>query len=160
MAILTFSGRAALAKAVAAKPIHLAWGAGAASWDTTPVPEDVSATALVAEIGRREVTAWQYCVPDDNGTIVVPTGKFSPSATPTNHLYLRFNFDFNDAAADTIREVAVFSDSKMVAGLPAGQKYFAPAEVQDPGIMLVVERFPKFNRSNAVRQSFEFVVTI
>lgn len=84
MAILTNSGRVA--------------------WDTTPVPESIDSTALLAEIGRRKAT----CTPDEAGEIIVPTGRFTESLVPTKHLYMRFGFDFTDAPNATIRELAVF----------------------------------------------------
>lgn len=160
MAILTTSGRTAMAVAVASKPIHLAWGQGDAAWDTTPVPEPVSATALVDEVGRRVATSIGYCTPDPAGEIVVPTGEFTASATPTNHLYLRFNFDFADASDKAIREAAVFIGTQVIEGLPIGQKYFLPSQIADGGILLALERFTKITRSPTVRQSFEFVLTI
>jgi hypothetical protein len=48
----------------------------------------------------------------------------------------------------------------MQASLPAGQRYFTPANVVNPGILMVAERIPKFERSPSVRQSFEFVIEI
>lgn len=160
MAILTTSGRTALAAAAVAQPLHLAWGTGSASWDATPVAEPVTATALVAEVGRRASTFVGYCTPSTTGDIIVPTGRFASSDTPTNNIYLRFNFDFSDAPTATIREAAVFMGTTTVSGLPAGQKYFLPAQIQSQGILLAIERFPKIVRSATVRQSFEFVLTI
>lgn len=159
MAILTNSGRVAMAKSVKAQPIHLAWGSGSAAWDTTPVPESITSSALLAEIGRRSATYVQYCEPDEAGAIIVPTGRFTETATPTKHLYMRFAFDFTDAPTSTIRELAVFVGTQVVAGLPPGQMYFIPAEVTDPGVLLVIEHIQKFERSASVRQTFEFVVT-
>lgn len=159
MAILTNSGRVAMAEAVMQRPIHLAWGSGNAAWDTTPVPVTTSETALVNEIGRRKVTQVRYCTPDAGGEIVVPTGTFTESLVPTRHLYLKFNYDFTDAPAASIREVAVFIGTTTDPGLPVGQMYFEPGDIVTPGILLVVERTPKFDRSPSVRQSFEFVVT-
>lgn len=162
MAILTQSGRAAMAAAIADQPLHLAWGSGDPAWDTTPQPEPTSATTLVNEIGRRTVTQVQFVVPDPGGTIVVPTGRFNPSPgnAPTNHLYLRFNFDFEDAPAATIREVGVFVGTEFDPALPPGQRYFAPADIVQSGILLALERIPKFDRSPAVRQNFETVITV
>lgn len=159
MAILTNSGRVAMAKSVKTQPIHLAWGSGSAAWDTTPVPESITAEALVAEVGRRKASYVAYCTPDTNGSIIVPTGKFSESATPTKHLYMRFAFDFTDAPTSTIRELAVFVGTVTNAALPPGQMYFEPGQVTDPGTLLVVENIQKFERSASVRQTFEFVVT-
>lgn len=160
MAILTTSGRTAMAIAIAAQPLHLAWGSGDAAWDATPVPEPVGATALVQEIGRRTASLIQYCTPDAQGELVVPAGRYAISASPTQHLYLRFNFDFTDASASLIREAGVFLGTVLQSGLPEGQRYFAPADIASPGTLLALERFPKITRSASVRQSFEFVLTL
>lgn len=159
MAILTNSGRVAMAQSVKAQAIHLAWGSGSAAWDTTPVPESIESSALLAEIGRRKASYVAYCAPSETGEIIVPTGRFTESQTPTKHLYMRFAFDFTDAPTSTIRELAVMVGSVTNPALPAGQMYFAPAEVTSPGTLLVIEHIQKFERSASVRQTFEFVVT-
>jgi hypothetical protein len=173
MAILTQSGRAAIAAALAERPIHLAWGTGTPDWDAEGEQdgevETVTATTLVNEIGRRKITSWQFVVPDDEGEIIVndpadPTDKqkFSPSPenAPTNHLFLSFKFDFDDAPAATIREIGVFTDTITDPDLPPGQMYFEPADIVDPGILLAVEHTPFFNRQPAIRNTFELVITI
>lgn len=159
MAILTNSGRIAMAMSVKAQPIHMAWGSGSAAWDTTPVPESIEATGLLAEVGRRTATYVQYCQPNPSGSIIVPTGRFEETLTPTKHLYMRFAFDFTDAPAAVIRELAVFVGTQTKPSLPPGQMYFEPADVLNPGTLLLIERIQKFERSAAVRQTFEFVVT-
>ena len=74
---------------------------------------------------------------------------------------MKFNFDFEDAPTSTIREVAVFIGTVTQNGLPAGQKYFTPAQVSNPGTLLAVENIlEKIIRSPSSRQSFEFVITI
>lgn len=160
MAILTNSGRTAIAEAVAGHPIHLAWGTGDAAWDSAPVAESIEASGLVQEVGRRVATFVGYCNPDENGDIIVPTGTYTTSQTPTNNLYLVFNFDFTDASDKTIREAAVFMNTVTQSGLPAGQKYFTPSQITSNGTMLALERFQKIVRSPTVRQSFEFVLTL
>ena len=160
MAIITISGRVALAAALKAKPLHIAWGTGDPAWDGAPVQETPTATALVAEVGRRTIIIAQYCVPDDAGSIVIPGGRFNISSAPTNYLYLRATFEFEDAPTAAIREVAIFSDSEVIAGLPAGQMYFTPNQISAPGLLLAVERFASITRSLSVRQSFDFVLNI
>ena len=82
MAILTDSGRTAIAKSIAAQAIHLAWGSGQTSWDTTHVPESATQIALVSEAGRRSAASVQYVTPDDlNGDIVVPVFNDSQGNT-------------------------------------------------------------------------------
>lgn len=160
MAVLTTAGRVVMATAIKACPLHLAWGNGDPDWDDDPIVESTAATALVAEVGRVEAAATGYAVPDEEGVIETPTGRFTLSETPTNHLYLRFDFGFEDAADQTIREAGVFINTEIASGLPPGQRYFIPVEVIDPGALVALEYFPGVVRSSQVRQTFEFVLTI
>jgi hypothetical protein len=159
MAILTNSGRVAMAQSIKSQALHLAWGSGSAAWDTVPVPESISATTLLAEVGRRKAAYSAFCTPDVAGEIIVPTGRFSETLTPTKHLYMRFAFDFADSPTATIRELAVMVGTVTNPALPSGQMYFTPDQVVTPGMLLVIEHIQKFERSAAVRQTFEFVVT-
>lgn len=158
MAILTDSGRAAVATAIKAQPIYLAWGSGDASWDVTPPTESVDTAALLAEVGRRKVTQSMFCKPDAAGEIIVTEGRFTVSQTPTKYLYLRFAFDFTDAAGAAIRELAVFTGTVPNPDVPENQDYITPDEIQDPGQLLVLEYIQKLQRSAQIRQQFEFVV--
>lgn len=159
MAILTNSGRIATAASVKAQKLYLAWGAGVPLWDTLPVPESINDTALIAEIGRREASYVGYAVPDPAGDIELPSERFRLSEEPTRHLFMRFSFDYLDAPASTIRELAVFVGASPKAGLPPGQRYFTPSQMADFGRLLLLERIKKFERLASVRQMFEFVVT-
>jgi hypothetical protein len=159
MAVLVNAGRAAIALSVKAQAIHLAWGSGNSSWDTTPQAEDITQTALVAEVGRRTATQLAFCTPDSGGGIIVPTGSFSISSTPTNNLYMKFSFDFTDSPSATIRELGVFVGTQTNPSLPSGQQYFQPSDIVNPGTLLVLENISKLVRSASVRQMFEFVVT-
>lgn len=158
MPILTQSGRVVIAESISLRPIHLAWGTGDGAW-TTPPSESSGATGLINEIGRRVATEVGFATPDPAGEIVLPTGNYRRSLTPTNHLLINVNFDFTDAPSAQIREVGVFVGSTMISGLPAGQKYFVPAEVATPGRMLHLENLTPIFRSPAVREYFSFVIT-
>lgn len=158
-AILTTSGRIAIATAIKARTAHLAWGTGDATWGNTPPAPAANSTALLAEIGRRKATLVDYCAPAVNGAISVPEGKFDISATPTNNLYFKFHFEFEEAVGSTIRETAIFIDTVLAAGVPSGQFYLLPADVAQPGTLLVIERRAPIVREITTRQLFEFVVT-
>ncbi len=158
MSILTNSGRAAVAASIMSQEIHLAWGSGDAAWDTTPVPEQADSTALVNEIGRRRITRALFCLPHPQGELIVPTGRFTQSDAPTKYLYVRFSFDFADAPASTIREVAVFSGTTVKDSVPADQDYIVPSDIENPGLMLALEHIGALERSASVRQQFEFVI--
>lgn len=161
MAILTISGRTALATAVANQPLHLAWGAGDPAWDVTPVDGSVNDTTLLSEIGRRGGPTIQYVVPDDNGPIKLRSGRYSVSLTPTRDLYLNFIFDYTDSPSSTIRELGVYIGTvinPLVLAATPGKLYFPPSDIQSPGTLLLLHRTAAIQRSSDVRQSFGFVL--
>ena len=157
-AVLTTSGRIAIATAIKARTAHMAWGTGDAAWGTTPPDPPASATALVAEVGRRKAQQVRFCTPDANGTIYVPEGRFNITDTPTRYLVFQFNFDFTEASTSIIREQAIFLDTVAAAGVPSGQFYLSPSEVANPGTLLVVQRPAPIQRAATTRQFFENVV--
>lgn len=160
MAVLVDVGRASIASAVKNSIVHLAWGRGSDTWDTVPAAEDISATALVSEIGRRPASQIIYCLPAADGELIVPSGKFTASLTPTRHLFMRFNFDFLDSFTETIREAAVFiGTQKTPAAIAANKIYLTPGDIADPGYMLSLEHFSRLERSIKFRQMFEFVIS-
>jgi hypothetical protein len=150
-------GRIAQAELVAAQPIHVAWGAGLPAWDTTPEAEPTNVTSLVNELGRRQATQVAFVNPDTNGSIETPQGNFSLSATPTRYLYVRVVFGFNEEPASRIRELGVFIGTTVKAGLPAGQKYFTPDQVNSKGRMYLLDRSQNFARNGSIRPAFEYV---
>ncbi|TSE28239.1 hypothetical protein Tther_02240 [Tepidimonas thermarum] len=229
MAILTASGRAALAAAIKQQTLHLALGEGDPVWDTTRAvstafdaddlialgftyleevrvtsldesttytrdvdysvdaregmirrlsgsaipeqgdvtvhfkvghpPEPIDRTALLREVGRRVVDEVHFVAVDAQGEIVVPTGRYRLSTTPTNHLFIRVRFDFEDAATSTIREQGLFVGTQTDPSLPPGQKYFVPSQVVEPGILLLLQHSVPIVRQPSTRETFEFVVT-
>lgn len=173
LATLTSSGRAAIVKAIRERTLHLAWGAGLEEWDAEGaiLPGVVDRTALFNEIGRRAVATTSFCTTDLEGDIVVPVAnetsgvvsevRYRLSEEPQPYLYIRINYDFGDAANSIIREIGLFMDTKVKETVPAGQKYFTPGEIEDPGILLAMQLIkPTINRSPSVRQSVEFVLPI
>jgi hypothetical protein len=160
MAVLSTSGRVAVAEALSVRPIHLAWGTGDPTWDETPVSESVDATELTNELGRVQAKVIGFATPDALGEIEVPTGHYTMSENPTNHLYLRFDFGFADAADQVIREAGVFLDTVVVDDLPNGQRYLVPTDIANTGRLLAIEHFTGVVRSPLVRQQFEMVLTI
>lgn len=176
LATLTNSGRAGMAEALAAMPLHFAWGSGDSAWDADPDQQHlkqslVHAVALNNELGRRAVTALGYVRPDEEGEITIPVGRrpngdvevarYSSVLEPTPYVYLRVNFDFADASSQIIREVGIFLNTRIKEGLPPGQRYFTPAELENMGRLLAIQRMdPPIPRSPAVRQTFDFVLAI
>nr|WP_253308743.1 hypothetical protein [Rickettsia endosymbiont of Ceutorhynchus assimilis] len=222
MSILTQSGRAAIASSIKEQSLHLAWGTGDSSWESshkevektfvkgeimldhyqvkdakvfqgqtiyqpsidyivesstgviqrtvenstvtieyvqsTP-PEPINATKLINEVGRRTADEVLFCKGDENGELITPSGRFRPSNVPTNNLFLKFTFDFTDVANQVIRELGVMVGTKVKKELPEGQRYFEPKDIEDPGILLVLEHTVPLIRTAATRETFAFVVT-
>ena len=173
LATLTKVGRAAIAKAIASRPLHLAWGIGDPAWDAPDAvpPSLVNSTSLLAEVGRRAPATVGFVEPDDAGDIVIPIGRSSDDAVqvarykqvqgPSPYLYLRVNFDYENASNVIIREMGVFMDTAVKAELPPGQRYFVPSDLTDQGLLLAAQVIrPAINRSPSVRQTVEFVLPI
>lgn len=158
MSILTISGRTAIAASIKAQALHLAWGPGDGSW-TSPPSESASATVVTNEIGRRQVSSCDYVVPATNGAIEIPgAGKFDITTTPTNRLLVQTQFDYADAATSTIRQIGLFVGTVVVAGLPSGQRYFTPNQIQSPGQLLQLENRAPTVRSSSTRNLYQLLI--
>lgn len=158
MAEFLRSGRIAAAKIFAAQTLHVAWGAGLPAWDATPESVNVADEALVAEVGRRLVTGARYAELDTAGDVIVDGVHYSVTNTPTNRLYVETTFQQADSPGADIREVAVFVGGTTAAGLPAGQLYFLPAQVETPGDMVVLEHIAVVHHTSSNEQTFRFVI--
>ncbi len=121
--------------------------------------ESIKSEKLLNELGRRTADEVLFCTGDENGELVTPSGRFKSSAVPTNNLYLKFTFDFTDAANQVIRELGVMVGTKVKKKLPKGQRYFEPQDIENPGILLVLEHTVPLIRTAATRETFAFVVT-
>lgn len=156
MAILVESGRAAVAAAIKAQPIHLAWGEGEVVWDNAKPAEQTSETTVKNELGRRIVSYSSFVTPDSAGQVIVSQGRFKEVTTPTKYLYLRFQYDFPDAQQATIRALGIFVGTQVNAGV-SGLDYM-PIGQYSGGELLVLEYIDKLVRSSSIRQQFEFVI--
>ncbi|WP_047759371.1 MAG: hypothetical protein ABOJ95_001127 [Wolbachia endosymbiont of Armadillidium vulgare] len=126
--------------------------------ESTP-PELITSEKLLNELGRRTADEVLFCTGDENGELLTPTGRFRSSNVPTNNLYLKFTFDFTDAANQVIRGLGVMVGTKVKKELPRGQRYFEPKDVENPGILLVLEHTVPLIRTAATRETFSFIVT-
>ena len=100
-----------------------------------------------------------FVAADPEGEIVVPTGRYRLVAEPTNHLFIRVRFDFEDAATSVVREQGLFVGTQTDPELALGQKFFIPAQITDAGILLVLQNSVPIVRQPSTRETFEFVVT-
>ena len=105
------------------------------------------------------------------GGIVIPVATGSEGAVqearyrlvtePTPYLYVQTAYAYSDASNAIIREMGLFMDTEFIEGLPEGQRYFTPADLKSPGLLLAAQIIlPRINRSPSVRQTVEFVLPI
>lgn len=159
MAIIPVSGSIAIAQAIKAQAIFLAWGTGDGAWTTPPTP-DPEALGLQNEIGRRKPLSVDFVTPDSNGDVyIVGAGRFSVTETPTRHLLVTVNYDYEDGLGEEIRELGLFIGTVVDPSLPIGQYYFTPDQLADTGTMFHVEHIEPFTRQNGVRETFKTLVT-
>lgn len=101
-----------------------------------------------------------YVQPDAAGEIELPSGsKYAVVAGPTRWLYVRVVFNTRGARGRRNHPgTGHHLRRSPVGGLPAGQRYFTPAQIAQPGRLYTLERVPAFTRNGAVRQTFEYVL--
>ena len=158
MAILTETGRASVAHYLSMQPLHMAWGNGSPDWDASPVPVEPGTTQVVSEIGRMAATRVQFAMPDSQGEIELPEGRFSITGVPTKYLMLSFDFSYSHAVGQDIRDLGVFVGTTTKPDVPVGTEYLLPNQIQSPGMMLVAERVVKFTRTSNVKQKFIYII--
>lgn len=132
----------------------------AGSYKVAPPPEPVTATGLINEIGRRTVDLVQFAYPSDSGTIQTPNNNFAVSAIQTDTLAISVAFAFSDAPDASIAEIGIFSTPTFIAGLPPGQRYFAPAQMTDPGTLVSLEYSMPVSRAPNTRPYYMHLLTL
>lgn len=159
MSILTLSGRVALASLMKSQPLHVGIGSGDGSWNVPPL-ESGSESGLLSAVGFRKATEISYVVASVSGEIVTPTGAtYARTSTPTRNLYIRTDFDYEDATGATVRESGIFVGLAPLPQLPTTQRYFAANQVVSPGVLLSLSNREPFFRFPNTRERFETVIT-
>lgn len=141
--------------------VFLGLGAGQVGWGDNPPNTVPGATAMVAPLCYRKILVCEYAELDNvNGDIVMPNGdKYKITLTPTDTLYFRGVVELDEGAAFTYREMAVFFETTTQAGLPGGQLFFTPAQVTNPGTMVLIQNRTPVLRNAETRETFHAIAT-
>jgi len=163
MQILQQNGRKLLAKALRALPVHVAWGRGDGAWGQNPPATPSIQIGMLDEIGRRLATEVAYVVPatELDGEIELPGKRFyKRSAVPSEYVYVRATFSFEDAQGETVRECGVFFGTVAKADVPAGQRFLTPAQIENAGDVYSLEYRAAVLRSGTVKGHEEIVIPL
>jgi len=77
---------------------------------------------------------------------------------PTRNVYMQFKFDALDAMDKDVYQIGLFINTVRTAATPAAQHYLAPSEIEDPGLLYMIENIEPFPRTPGKREIFEYVV--
>ncbi|WP_240939316.1 hypothetical protein [Diaphorobacter sp. HDW4A] len=115
------------------------------------------------EIGRRLATEVAYVVPatEIDGDIELP-GKifYKRVAEPSQFLFVRATFGFDDAVGESVREMGVFFGTQIAAGVPAGQRYLSPDQIADAGEIWSMEFRARMVRDGGTKGNEEIVIPL
>lgn len=162
MQVLQQNGRKLLAKALSAMAVHVAWGRGDGLWVNPPATPSLQ-TALMDEIGRRLATEVAYVVPatEADYEIDLPGGRYyKRSADPSEFLYVRATFSYEEAQGENVRECGVFFGTVPKVDVPAGQRYLTPGQIQSGGDIYSLEYRSAVLRSGTVKGHEEIVIPL
>lgn len=163
MATLTDSGRAALAEALKGENLYLGLSSGKVTWDSADTfeAETRALTDITNAICFVKITDKQFVSSNNQGSIILPQGRFEISNVATPNLYLKASLNFTEATTAVIREVAVFKDIVLNNTVTEGQTFFDTSHVTSHGQLVFIDRQTSpINRSAGRRETFEFVITL
>lgn len=163
MATLTDSGRAALVESLLNENLYVGLATGLETWDDpeTFQAESREITDITNAICFIKINDKQFVSANEQGSIILPQGRFEISNTPTPNMYLKASLNFTEAPTAIIREVAVFKDIQLKESVLPGQIFFTTADVQSHGHLIFIDRqTTPINRSAGRRETFEFVITL
>ena len=165
--VIVEDGHVVLAKVIFDSEFHLAWGDvpegyDTSSWEAGDVPpaEASNTTGLLQEVGRRVSTLKSFVIEDPQGTISANDSSWSVSKTPTRHVYLQFKFDAQDASNKVIRQVGIFSGTVKKDTVPIGQMFLTPSDLEDDGILFMIQNIEPNSRNASTREIYEYVITL
>lgn len=123
--------------------------------------ENPEATELLDEKIRKLCLTKSFVEINPNGSIVGLDGnRYSETETPTRHVYFMVWLEPNDYPNGTVREVGIFINPVVDDSLPEGQTSFTPAQIEEPGELILVANYPTIIRNQATRSQFSHILSL
>ena len=161
MATFVETGHIAIATSLFKETFYLALGTLPKDYqkkwtvEQEPPPFNPKNDSLILPIGYKVETLKKFVKEDENGTIEALGKRWSIVDYPTRNIYLEFKLDKEDASLQTIYQTGIYIRTKLKEGLPQGQQYFLPDQIEEEGILLVAENTrPYFKNPGEIKTYF------
>ena len=122
--------------------------------------ENPAATDLISRQLNKVCLTKSFVSVDSAGSISVGGVKYSQVVGPTRYLYVAVWLEPTDYPNGIIREVGVFINPTLHAGLPEGQLTFSPSQITAPGTLVLVANYPTIVRNAATRALFDHIIAL
>lgn len=122
--------------------------------------ESAAATDLIDRKINKLCVVKNFVTPDAGGAINVNGTRFTESLTPTTRLYLVAWLEPEEYPNGTVKELGIFVNPTVVAGLPEGRLTFTPEQITAPGSLVLLANYPLILRNAASRIKFHHILTL
>lgn len=129
-----------------------------------PPLESIQATTLEELVGYKKVEIKHMVVPDENGTIyyrqtkwkIVPKDQAKDQGA--RWVYISSTFAYDELPLEDYRQIGVFSRLVKKGSVSAGKLNLLPADVQDQGILEVIDNRKVVTRQLDQKENVELII--
>ena len=133
--------------------------------DNSPPAPDPNDTTLQELIGYKKVETIHMVVPDEqNGTILYRDVKWrivSPDQAfqeKAKWVYIETYIRYDELPLGYYRQVGVFTGLQPASGVPAGKFNLLPEEVENPGVLEIIDNRGPSNRLPDQKEKLSLVI--
>ena len=132
--------------------------------DNLPPKPDFGTANLTGVIGYKKVERMHLVVPDVNGSISYRDSKWrqidrnDAMQERSRWVYLECTLMYDELPLQTYRQIGLFSGLEMEENVPPGKYALLPNEVQNPGILEVVDNRKPSSREIDQKEIISLIV--
>lgn len=137
-------------------------------WDNEQAPpvEDPTTPDLTEIVGYKKVTTRHHVVPDPDGTIqyrdanwkIVPANE--AMAQGARWVYLETTINYDELPLGQYRQVGVYTGLTVKAGVSAGKNALVPAEVEENGVLEIIDNRQMSNRQIDTKEKLTVIIEL
>lgn len=127
-------------------------------------PPDVNARTLDELIGLKKIEVKSLVYPDDNGTLMYKDRNWKKISVDDairlggRWVYLEVTINYDELPAVGYRQVGIFSRVKPNEGLPQSKTILKPDEIQNVGILEVLDQRKVVERSEDSKDTYSMII--